>query len=248
MRINNSIDVLKIDNGERTLVHIHGFGGCKEENQPLMDFCKENNISFIGIDFPGQGNVPITTNNKPTMNYYADLAVEYIESLNLDKVIISGHSMGGAIASLIANKLTKVHVTQLILEDPVNFSLLNGDARLKLLNGCEASTSHLVYKDKKVVNEELTSEQKVWFAQLAKDFTSISLLQQLKKITYELEIPMDVIFGKNDCVISYVDSIVAFRKVAKKNKIRIHSIPNAIHKPHFENTIEYLKAISSIIG
>ncbi len=245
-----NIKTLKIDNGDRVLLHIHGFAGCKEENYPLMDYCKENNITFIGIDFPGQGEVPINYGkDKSTMNHFADLAVKYIKSLNIDKLIVSGHSMGGAIATIIASKLTEEHVTQLILEDPVNLSLLDNESeRKRLFEMCEGGTSHLVYKNNELVNEQLDNVQRIWFRELALNFTSPSLLKKLKKITYELEIPMDVIFGEDDKVISYSESVAAFKNVEKNHKIKIHSIPNAAHKPHFENTDAYLKAIKSILG
>ncbi len=157
--------------------------------------------------------------------------------------------MGGAIATIIAGKLTESHVTQLILEDPVNLSLLENDnERKRLFKMCEGGTSHLVYKNNKLVNEELDILQRVWFRELALNFTSPSLLKKLKKISYELEVPIDVIFGKDDKVISYSESIEAFKAIEKNHKIKIHSIPNAAHKPHFENTDAYLKAIKTILG
>ncbi len=243
-----NINVLEIKGGQRVLVHFHGFSGCKEENQPLIEFCKENNITFYGMDFPGQGSVPITKIDKPDLNYYADLAIDFIKTLDCKELIISGHSMGGAIALLVAHRLTSKCVQQVILEDPVNLGLLyNKEESDKVCKGCQAVTSHLVFLNNKLTHQDLDSQQKEWFYKLAQNFTSTQLLQQLENITKTFEVDFDVIWGMDDKVVDYATSVQAFRSVKKKSKIKIHSIEHAAHKPHSENVDAYLIAIRKII-
>ncbi len=243
-----NIDTLKIDNGDRTLVHFHGFSSCKEENKTLIDFCKQNSITYCGIDFPGQGNSSIDERDKPDLEYFAKIAVNYIKSLNKKDIIISGHSMGGAIALLASSILGKDIVSHIILEDPLNHSLLDSEKdRINLLNLLKAKDSHLKLVDGNIVDEEMNDKERSWYKKLAENITSHELLEQLQKVTSNLKIKIDVIFGVNDSVIPYKNSLKGFKSIQTSNPINFHDVENAKHSPHNENPEKYLTIIGGLI-
>ncbi len=243
-----NIETLKIDSGEKTLVHFHGFISCKEENKTLIDFCKQNGITYCGIDFPGQGNSTIDQRDKPEIDYLAKIAVNYIKSLNKKDIIISGHSMGGAVALLVASILGKDVVSHVILEDPVNHSLLDSEKdRINLLNMLKGRSTYLKSQDGNIVDIDMDEQQRNWYKKLAEDLTSHELLEQLQKAANELKIKIDVIYGVNDPVIPYKGSLKAFKSIQTSNPINFHEVENAKHSPHNENPEKYLAIMGGII-
>ncbi len=243
-----NIDTLRIENGNKTLVHFHGFVSCKEENKTLIDFCKQNSITYCGIDFPGQGNSTIDDRDKPELEYFAKIAVNFIKSLNKKDIIISGHSMGGAIALLVASILGKDVVSHVILEDPVNHSLLDSEKdRINLLNMLKGRDSYLKSVDGNIIDEEMSEKQRNWYKKLAENLTSHELLEQLLKVTTDLKIKIDVIYGVNDPVVPYKNSLKGFKSIQTSNPINFHDVENAKHSPHNENPEKYLAIIGGLI-
>jgi len=75
---------------------IHGAGSQYRDYHSKM----RRELQAIAIDLPGHGRSPV---RKPISieNYAADV-VAFISAMNLEKVILVGHSMGGGIAQQIA--------------------------------------------------------------------------------------------------------------------------------------------------
>lgn len=66
------------------------------------------NYKVIAPDLPGFGR---SQTQKTFKSYrdYADLLASFINELNLPKIHLLGHSMGGAIAIILANLLSPFH-------------------------------------------------------------------------------------------------------------------------------------------
>lgn len=77
-------------------VLVHGAGS------QYMDYHSKmrRTLNAIALDLPGHGKSPAL--EPISIQNYANDVVAFIEALNLDKVILVGHSMGGAIAQQIA--------------------------------------------------------------------------------------------------------------------------------------------------
>lgn len=90
-----------LDSSKHTILFIHGAGQSRHTwEYQLETFSKNEKINFIIPDLPGHGNSK--GNGLTTVTEYAGFIRELISTLNLKNVIIVGHSMGGAIAQLIA--------------------------------------------------------------------------------------------------------------------------------------------------
>jgi len=91
----------KIDKSRPTLLFVHGAGqrsyGWRFQEGP---FKNHSDFNYIALDLPGragsEGDV------YKTVTDYKDFLLDFIEELKLENIIMIGHSMGGAIAMLIA--------------------------------------------------------------------------------------------------------------------------------------------------
>jgi pimeloyl-ACP methyl ester carboxylesterase len=104
------------------LLFIHGF--CVDYSYMLAasDLAKYFNIYMINL--PGHGdNTDNVRKSDMTLYSYCDYVVKYVNERNLNNFYLMGHSMGGAIASLVENKL-KNRIKKLILVSPHNVAAL----------------------------------------------------------------------------------------------------------------------------
>ncbi len=82
------------------IVFLHGFGGDFLAFQPLQ-IALAPEFPSLAFDLPGHGNAvdwPVIGSPKQA----ADAVTQSLDALNVDRLHLVGHSMGGAIASIIA--------------------------------------------------------------------------------------------------------------------------------------------------
>ncbi len=76
------------------LIFIHGW---RSEAKIWESIMQELNISSYAIDLPGFGESQMPTNSY-TLKDFSEIIKEFINKLNLENVILIGHSNGGAIS------------------------------------------------------------------------------------------------------------------------------------------------------
>jgi len=104
--------------GSKTIIFIHGVGSYLRAWERNVEVLREN-YRCIAIDLPGYGK----SSKQPhsgTMSFYAGVINELVEQLNLGKVVIAGHSMGGQIAMTTALLYPDI-IESLVLVDPAGF-------------------------------------------------------------------------------------------------------------------------------
>jgi pimeloyl-ACP methyl ester carboxylesterase len=104
--------------GKSTIIFIHGLGSYL----PAWDRnVKDLSQSYrcIAIDLPGYGKSSKQAHSGK-MSFYAEILKELVQELNLGKVYLAGHSMGGQI-SMTTHLLYPELVQGLILVDPAGF-------------------------------------------------------------------------------------------------------------------------------
>jgi pimeloyl-ACP methyl ester carboxylesterase len=80
--------------GQRTLVFVHGAGGSHLNWPPQLRRLARANT--YALDLPGHGQSE--GQGRTSINAYADFVATFLETLDLEKVTLVGHSMGGATA------------------------------------------------------------------------------------------------------------------------------------------------------
>lgn len=94
----------RLKDGKETLLFIHGLGCSKEDYNLAYKYLENKDYSIITFDLPGFGNSSKPKNFSYSMQDQAEVVKLLISKLNLEKVHILGHSMGGVIGLILASK------------------------------------------------------------------------------------------------------------------------------------------------
>lgn len=262
-----SLHTIAIDNSKGVgvpVVFLHGFGGIGGQWAGL-----QVSISFyaptFSFDLPGHGeSISYPDFGPPKVAAKAVLAA--LDELGLQKVLIVGHSMGGAIASLIA-LMSPERVAGLVLLAPGGFGT-EFDHPL-LLDWAKAKTEDELksvmpkfFGDTYKISEKVIEFQK-----------SIRKTEGATKALYEIAsgmssdgkqgmlplgdllqtpVPITIVWGDQDQVIPVAQAI-ALESKAPKGRVAFHILEGVGHSPAEEATqtvksviIDQIKALKAL--
>ncbi|MHA1227534.1 MAG: alpha/beta fold hydrolase, partial [Candidatus Hodarchaeales archaeon] len=100
------------DAKKQNLVFIHGAGGDKRQWESQNEFFKEKGFGVLIPNLPGHGKS--LDMGESSISVYSKTICDLIRSLELDRVVLIGHSMGGAVAQRIVIDKT-IDVESLVL-------------------------------------------------------------------------------------------------------------------------------------
>jgi pimeloyl-ACP methyl ester carboxylesterase len=108
------------------LVLIHGSNGSLHEWEGwARELGKQARL--ISVDLPGHGLTGAWARDEYTVEAYADFIEVLVDALNLDRFVLAGHSLGGAVAWTFAATRPD-RVSQLILVDSAGYPRDGGEA------------------------------------------------------------------------------------------------------------------------
>jgi pimeloyl-ACP methyl ester carboxylesterase len=118
--LDTDLEIAYVDegSGKQTLLFIHGLGSYIPAWSKNIEVLKAH-FRCIAIDLPGYGHSSKAPHSGK-MSYYAEVIVKLMDHLQLDKVVLVGHSMGGQIAIMTAYDYPN-KVDKLILTAPAGF-------------------------------------------------------------------------------------------------------------------------------
>lgn len=204
--------------GEKTLLFIHGLSSNLDAWKKNIEGLNQNYRS-IAIDLPGYGKS--SRNRKDyALKDYAQILKEFVEAKGLKNVILVGHSMGGQIA---------MH-TVLEYPETFEKLVLIAPAGIETFTEQEARLMKMSYTPAMVVNttdEQVLANYKLNFYEFPRDATTMvedrikmkeaadfpdyaevvvnnihaMLNEPVTERIGEIEIPVLMIFGKNDMLI-----------------------------------------------
>lgn len=118
--LNPEVELAYVDegSGRETIIFIHGLGSYLPAWKKNIEELR-NDYRCIAVDLPGYGKSSKLPHDG-SMTFYAGIISQFIDKLNLGKVIIAGHSMGGQIAMVMALYHPE-KVKALILAAPAGF-------------------------------------------------------------------------------------------------------------------------------
>lgn len=116
-------------NGNIPLVCLHGW--CCEGGQfAKLAQMLEKDFRIYRPDLPGHGQTPLGT-FEPGFAFYASALAEWISRKNLERPVLIGHSMGGALSLMAANQVEARAVINLDGFLPATRSTLDGLAAIR---------------------------------------------------------------------------------------------------------------------
>jgi pimeloyl-ACP methyl ester carboxylesterase len=118
--LSNDIEIAYVDEGKgkETIVFIHGLGSYLPAWKMNIDDLRTQ-YRCIALDLPGYGKSS-KGKYEGSMTFFAGIVKEFVEKLNLGKVTLAGHSMGGQISIVAALGYPEI-VEKLILVAPAGF-------------------------------------------------------------------------------------------------------------------------------
>lgn len=124
----DGVEVSYIDEGSGavTLLLIHGLGSYLPAWKKTVEALK-NDFRCVALDLPGFGRSPQVEDHY-SMSFYAEVIRNLIAELELDRVVLAGHSMGGQIA-LTTVLDTDTPVEKLILLAPAGFETFSEEKK-----------------------------------------------------------------------------------------------------------------------
>jgi len=228
--------------GDTVILFLHGLGSYIPAWKFNIDFLR-NYFRCIAIDLTGFGKSDKYI-HYGSMEFYSKIIYEFIQSLNLVKVNLVGHSMGGQIAINCALKFPN-SVDKLILIAPAGFEKFSNE-EIQIIKNLTKPESFLIRDTKQIrANYEMSFYKFPMKAEyLIEDRIAISndkdfynycvaisnsvagmieqpIFYELKNITQKTL----VIFGKNDALIpnKYLHQTTT-EEIAKK---ACHQIPDS---------------------
>ncbi|MBQ4801909.1 alpha/beta hydrolase [Aquimarina sp. MMG015] len=232
-RIRLSEDLRSFNLSKPTIIFLHDSLGCIELWRDFPNKIKKStNFNVLSYDRQGYGKSERFSETKRSKDYLkkeAEILARLIDTLELKKVILFGHSDGGTIALLTAS-LYPEKVTGIITEGAhvfVEKETLQGIRKAKIAY----KTTNL--KDKLTKYHQNNTEDV--FRMWTETWLSPSFLDwNIENYLSNIQCPSLIIQGENDeyGTLEQVYSIV--RKTTGKSKSLI--IPNIGHTPHKENS------------
>ncbi len=257
--------------GEETLLLIHGLSSNLDSWKKNIDGLSSD-YRCIAIDLPGYGKSSRSKTDY-SLSEYAGVLNEMVEKMDLKNVVLAGHSMGGQIAMHSVLKYPETF-KKLVLIAP---------AGIETFTAQEATTIKVSYTPAMVVgasDEQVLANYKMNFYSFpedaqamvddriamksAEDFQDYAetvvnnihamleepVIEEIGKI----EIPVLMIFGKNDMLIpnKYFhpsESIASLVKTSEEkfNNIEVKTIDEAGHFVNFEQSEKVNKEIRDFL-
>jgi pimeloyl-ACP methyl ester carboxylesterase len=125
----NHIRTHYIDQGDRSypvIVLIHGLGCSTKYWRCVLEASEFSQNRILALDLPGFGMSDKPDTYDYSLQSQADTTYALVQALDIPRFTLIGHSMGGTIAILLAQKYTE-HVERLIVIEP---NLKASDAHL----------------------------------------------------------------------------------------------------------------------
>ncbi|MHA2391916.1 MAG: alpha/beta fold hydrolase [Promethearchaeota archaeon] len=222
---------VKNNNSQRALIFIHGSGGNSDVWKDQLEL--KVNYNLYALDLPSHNKSDEFSEH--SLELYLNVLRKFIKHLDLEDIILAGHSLGGAVIQSYYFKYPR-EVTALIL--------IGTGGRLRVLPSILEIVKNnfplfLESMDDKLKNEFLKTASNVCYD----DFKICDEFDTLDK-TALIEIPCLILVGKDD-IMTPVKYSEFFHKKIKNSELVI--IENAGHLVMIEQPKKLNEAIENYI-
>ncbi|MEI6462743.1 MAG: alpha/beta hydrolase [bacterium] len=215
------------------VIFLHGWGCNKEIFSPIIN--ELTNYDIYSLDLPGFGN---SEKIKDAMNIddYVTSVDSFINKLNLDNVIIIGHSLGGRICIKLASKNSS-YLKKIVLVDSAGIEkeksnlskYFEGLKKIPIIKEAAIKVfGSRDYKDNKEMRETL----------------KLVVSEDLTLVLSLIQVPTLIIWGKEDKDTPLADGQLMNNHI-KGSKLVV--IKDAGHFSFLDKPIEFTNAVKEFI-
>ncbi|WP_276501392.1 alpha/beta hydrolase [Terrimonas pollutisoli] len=255
----------------KTILFIHGLGGNISHWEKAINELSSS-YQCIAVDLPGYGwsDMQVDTRGRDRLQFYADVLGEFLKKKKIKSVVLTGHSMGGQVATIMS--LQNKRVKKLVLVAPAGLETFT-EKEAKLLSGV-ATPAALENQDETVIRnnfnvnffrqpaevESLIQDRlrmkacdiyKIYCENVAAGVTGM-LIHPVRDSLQYLSMPVLVVFGANDALITnrYLHPALktdelALQSAASIKNSKVEMIPQAGHMVQFEKSNEVTSIIKN---
>jgi pimeloyl-ACP methyl ester carboxylesterase len=237
------------EEGSPTLL-LHGAGLSAAEWFANYNALGES-LEVYGLDMPGDAGKSSLKKSPKSIEDYQVSILQILDHLQIDKVILIGHSVGGFFATGFAIAYPE-RTEKLILVGPAATHVqMRWYIRLLLRMSGKAGTGPSAEKILKAVTFKGfdLDPDFVKLMEAVRDYTNVDILFPYVYSDDELsslKLPVHLIIGDKESICSYKKSI---RKAKEKiQQVVVHVIEGAVHIPHMEFPDQVNELIISIVN
>ena len=219
---------------DTTIVFLHGWGTSLEE----FDSFKHLEENILLVDFVGFGKSSKITSKLSLYDYVRHLHL-LIESLNLNSIILVGHSFGGRVSILYSYLYN------------VNRIVLVGSAGIKPKRTIKYYTNVYTYKLQKLIYKLLRkSDESIKHKgssdyKILNDFEratfSLIVNKDLKKYLKKLKSKVLIMHGVHDQTIHFRDAVLMHKLITDSKLIPYYNSGHFLYKNEHNKFIKVLK-------
>jgi pimeloyl-ACP methyl ester carboxylesterase len=256
--------------GDETIFLVHGFSSSLDVFEKVVPLLAASR-RVLALDLLGFGKSQKPLDVRYTLDFYADLMLEFLQKTNAlgagKKVFAAGHSMGGkyllALALLRPNKLTKIVISNtdgFIYVPPViraaslwgvrhllHKAISRPDFVRKTMGNVYHDPSHITPEHFQR-NVEMLQSRENFDAMMAlnRDYRFLDLRRTgLRKRLPELSLPVLILWGEQDKFIPPKYAAVAQREIPNAT---LRMIPDCGHVPMIEKPREFVELTSAFFN
>lgn len=241
-----------IRSGEKeTVVYLHGLGCSKNDFFEAVSRAELKEYTLIAFDFPGCGNSPYPEDLHLEIDDLVEITHLVVSTLSIDDFVIIGHSMGGLVALIYAEKYGE-HVKGFI---NVEGNLASEDCFFSrevaqhsftyftttAFEDIKHRLAHSKNKGFRKYAETLaTSASEKAFFDCCPSLVDYSDHGNLIQRFIALKIPKMFVYGSENRSLSYL-------KTLKESGCDVVEIPQSNHFPGYDNTQTYYRTIAGVL-
>jgi branched-chain amino acid transport system permease protein len=231
------------------LVFIHGNTGSSRWFERSMDVPR---CRTIALDMPNFGRSgPLLA--EPDIDFYADFVMSFIGTLDLERPVVVGHSLGGAISISLAVRYSKLLRALVLVDSSSPSGLVTQAERYALVEGWRTnrdSLSEALFSVMPTLKDRDFFNSLVDDAMLMAPLAWIGNARALNVFDYTRRCggftgPVLVVWGRKDAIITESmarDTVHAFPNA------RLKILDNVGHSPMVEDPSGFLNILSSFVS
>ncbi len=228
----------------KAFIFIHGWSSHKHKLDCVKDLIKQKGYDFISFDLPLHGEFKDTEyENELDFDHLAEYAIDYINNLKYDEVILLGHSMGGAILLLNYQKI-KLNIKKIILLAPLNQHVGTNNAEQFKQAVLQTIKNEPPISLSRFIGRGLSNSLNLM--NLVKSFYEPSFKSRFAHISLDESIKWYIMYGVNDLIIDGAATSMWLKTL--NSQIQIYPIPDARHNPFADNEVKSLELLERILN